>query len=214
MSTLIPSKKSGRTLSIKNLYDKKHKSFQFDGVLADVMGSPSINGAWIIWGAEKNGKTWFALKLADILSHHGKVLYISAEEGTGKEFVESCKRAKISASNASLNFMEYEPVTDLNDRLSKKKAARIVIIDNITIYAEEFKGGGFRKLLEDHPDCLFIFLAHEDRGEPYTATAKLCRRLAKIIVHVEGLACTVSGRCPGGRLVIDEEKAALYHGQN
>jgi len=32
-----------------------------------------------------------------------------------------------------------------------------------------------------------------------------------VIVYVEGLMCTVSGRVPGGSLVIDENRAALFH---
>jgi hypothetical protein len=67
-------------------------------------------------------------------------------------------------------------------------------------------------LLNEHPKKLFIFLAHEQNGNPHTAAAVLCKMLAKIIIRVEGLACHVSGRCPGGTLIIDEEKALIYHG--
>jgi len=199
---------------MKNLYDKKHKTFVLDGVWKEVMGEPERHGAWIIYGLEKNGKTWFALLLADYLARFGKVLYISAEEGAGSAFVDACARARISPNKKGLNVIEYEPMEDVSSYLKKRKSARIVFIDNITIYADELKNGAFRKLLKEHPDVLFIFLAHEERGEPYTATAKLCRKLAKLIFHVQGLACTVSGRCPGGKLVIDEQRAALYHGQD
>jgi len=57
-----------------------------------------------------------------------------------------------------------------------------------------------------------IFLAHEEKREPYTATAKLCKKLAKIIVHIEGLTAFISGRCPGGTITINEQTAMLYHG--
>jgi len=33
-------------------------------------------------------------------------------------------------------------------------------------------------------------------------------------VRVQGLTGFVSGRVPGGALVVDEEQAALYHGQS
>jgi len=201
-----------RTLSIGNMYAKKHDAFDFAGVWRDALGEPEKNGSWLIWGAEKNGKTWFALLLANYLSEFGKVLYISAEEGIGKAFVDSCKRAKLEPTNSNLKILEYISIEELEEKLSKRRSPDIIFLDNITIYADELKNGVFRELLRKYPKKLFIFIAHEDRGEPYTATAKLVRKLAKVIVYVKGLACMVSGRVPGGTLMIDENKAKLFHG--
>jgi len=201
-----------RSLTIKNLYDKKFKTFDFDGVWKDTMGQPERNGAWLVYGAEKNGKTWFSLKLAEYLSKFEKTLYVSAEEGTGMTFVDACKRAKINLKNKALHFSEYIPIEELDEKISKKRANKIIIIDNITIYVDELKSGVLRAFLRKHSDKLIIFIAHEERNEPYTATAKLVRKLAKIIIRIQGLACFVSGRCKGGTLTIDETKAMLYHG--
>ena len=201
-----------RAITLKNLHDKKFKVFPFEGIWADVMGQPELTGAWLIYGAEKNGKTWFSLKLAEYLSSFAKTLYVSAEEGTGKTFVDACKRAKLDARNRNLQFLEYTLLVDLNEKIAKRKSAKIIFIDNITIYSDELKNGGLRDMLKQHTDKLLVFVAHEDRKEPYTATAKLCRRLAKVIVRVQGLMCFVSGRCPGGTLMIDEDRARLFHG--
>jgi len=76
------------------------------------------------------------------------------------------------------------------------------------------KNGGLQSLLKDNPDKLFIFIAHEDRGEPYTATAKMIKRLADRIVRVQGLVATVGGRTKGGQFIIDQEKAMIIHGSN
>jgi hypothetical protein len=203
-----------KPLSAKNIYEKKHTCFEFDGIWKEIMGSPEKSGAWLIWGSEKNGKTWFTLLLSYMLSDFEKVLYISAEEGLGKDFCESIKRAKINPLNKSIQFIEYEPLEDIGTTLKKQRAAKIVVIDNITTYNEELKNGAFRKLLLDFPEVLFIFLAHEDRGEPYTATAKLVKRVAKLIFYIEGLTCNVSGRCPGGTVIVDKERAALFHGNS
>lgn len=201
-----------RALSVKNIYDKKFKTFEFDGVWKDTMGMPETNGFWLIYGQEKNGKSWFAIKLAEYLSQFQKTLYVSAEEGVGKTFVDACARAKV-CHTSKLKFLEYVPIEDLNEKIAQKRAAKIVLIDNITIYADELKNGTLRQMHHQYKDThLFIFIAHEEKNEPYTATAKLAKRLAKIIVRVEGLACFVSGRCPGGTLTIDEERAQLYHG--
>ncbi len=37
-----------RTMTLKNLYDKKFKTSPFTGVWADPMGQPEKCGAWII----------------------------------------------------------------------------------------------------------------------------------------------------------------------
>ncbi|SFB80995.1 hypothetical protein SAMN05421780_101577 [Flexibacter flexilis DSM 6793] len=203
-----------RALSPKNLLDKTHKLFEFGNQWAEVFGQPEQFGAWIIYGNEKNGKTWFALLLAKHLAQFQQVLYVSAEEGTGAAFCQAVGRAGITDKTSNILFLEYESIDELRVRLSRRQAAKVVFIDNVTIYADELKNGVFRKLLHDFPSVLFVFLAHEERNEPTTATGKLIKKLAKIIVRVQGLAANVGGRCKGGNLIIDEERAALFHGQN
>ena len=201
-----------RTLSITNVYSKKHHPFEFDGVWADVLGTPSRNGIWLIWGSAKNGKTWFALKLANYLSQHERTLYISAEEGTELEFVSNCKRAGITIDNKVLKVKGYTEILKLKELLDKRRPPKIVFLDNLTVYKEELKSGTLLKLIRKYDKTLFVILSHEDRGKPYPATAVLSERLAKVIVYVKGLTCFVSGRVPGGTLVIDETKAKLFHG--
>lgn len=201
-----------RTLSVKNLYSQRFTTLPIEGKYEESLGNPSDSGLWIIYGKEKNGKTTFALQLADYLSTLKRVLYISAEEGTEKEFTESCMRAGIEETNTGIHFIDYEPKEELHKRLKSRKSESIIFIDNMTVYSDELKNGGLRELQKKFPKKLFIFIAHEEAGEPYTATAKLCKRLAKIICRVEGLACDVSGRCPGGRIIINEQKASLYYG--
>lgn len=201
-----------RTLSVRNLYSKRFTTLPIKGKYSEAFGEPSDCGLWLIYGKEKNGKTTFALQLADYLSTLKRTLYISGEEGTEKEFTDCCKRAGIEESNGNIHFIDYEPLNELRKRLDSRKSEPVIFIDNMTVYGDELKNGELRKLQKDYPKKLFIFIAHEEAGEPYLATAKLCKRLAKIVCHVEGLACDVSGRCPGGRILINEEKAVLYYG--
>jgi hypothetical protein len=201
-----------RTLSIKNIYQKRFRTMPFAGDWAIVFGEPEHCGLWLIWGAEKNGKTWFALKLAGYLSTFEQVLYVSAEEGTGKAFVDTCRRAGLGAEHKRLHFSEYIAIPELEEKIGKRKSARIIFVDNCTIYADELKKSELLDFVGRNPDKLFIFVAHEERNEPYTATARLIRKLAKVIVKVEGLSCMVSGRVPGGILTIDEHRSRLYWG--
>ena len=201
-----------RTLSLKNLYAKKFDTFKFEGFYKKIFGTPESNGIWLIYGKEKNGKTWFSLKFAEYLSQFAKTLYLSIEEGTGKDFVEACRRAKLNPENGNLQFLEYITNEQLNKKLKMRNAARIVFIDNVTVYQDDLKYGKLKKLSDDNPKVLFVYIAHEEKKEPYTATAKMAKKIAKIIVNIDGLACFVAGRCPGGVISINEEKAMLYHG--
>lgn len=123
------------------------------------------------------------------------------EKKATKEFTDSCKRAGIKETNCNIHFIDYEPLDELNKRLKVCKSEPVIFIDNMTVYDDDLKNGALRKLQKEFPKKLFIFIAHEEAGEPYRATAKLCKRLAKIICHVEGLACDVSGQMSGGRII-------------
>jgi len=201
-----------RALSTKNLFDKKYKTFGLDGLWAQAMGEPTRNGIWTIYGKEKHGKTWFTLKVADLLSEFERVLYISAEEGVDKTFVDAVKRAGIKVGKSRLSYLEYLPIDELEARLDRRKSPNVIVFDNCTIYADDFKGGILRRLLYKYPDKLFIYVAHEEKNEPSNALGRLAKKLSKIIIRVQGLTAFISGRCPGGTISIDEQKSQLFWG--
>lgn len=205
--------KTKKKISGRALFSKEFPTYTLTGKWGEALGSPERNGAWIIWGAEKNGKTTLALMLAEYLTGVAPTGYISGEEGIGGNFKVACIRAGIE-KNTKLAFYPYMPLTELDDYLTGKRREKIIVLDNLTVYNEELKYGGFLKLLQKHPDKLFIFLAHEEKGQPYTSSAKLCSRYAKVKIHVDGLKATIGGRCPGGEVLIDEEKAALIWGND
>lgn len=202
-----------RFLNINTAFSQVFDNFQFEGVYDLVLGTPTKHGSWIVYGKEKNGKTWLALKLADMLSDYTKVWYVSGEEGLDSDFVGNMKRARLQPDNRQLFFSPYTSLNAITARLQKRNPPKVVVIDNVTVYASELSYGGYMKLVDDNPNTLFIFVAHEEKNEPYTATAKMIKRLSKLIFRVEGLACHVSGRCPGGNLMIDEQRAVLFHGE-
>lgn len=198
-----------KILSARNLYDMKHSCFDFDGQWLGIFGNPPKNGVWSIQGREKHGKTAFTLSLVKYLSNFEKVLYVSAEEGTDSLFVDAVKRAEIPATNR-IGFLPYIGINDLNLKLKKRNAPRIVVIDNMTVYMDEFKRNGIVDFMRQHENILIIFISHEERKEPATAAGRLVKKLAKIIIRIEGLQAQIGGRCPGGNLLIHDEKADLY----
>jgi len=200
-----------RALSITNINTKKSKTYLLKEVWLAVFGMLSIGGFWIIYGDEKHGKTTIALMLAEMFSTLCRTVYISGEEGLELEFREAMKRANIG-SKSKLKFYEYISIAELCEKLRVKRSWQVVFIDNTTVYNDELKNGVVKELKQEFPKVLFVFLSHMEKGEPYLSSSKLIKRYAKAILRVEGLACFVSGRVPGGKVVINEEKAILYHG--
>ena len=198
----------------KQLLEKTYKTFPFEGEWARALGNPEVAGFWLIYGKEKQGKTWFSLKLAEHLSTYETTMYISAEQGTSKTFQDAYMRAQLDPFNRRLKIVPYTEIAEIENTLGKQRSSKVVIIDNTTIYKDELTAPKLREWSRKYRNTLFIFLSHEEKCEPDLAVGRLCKKLAEIVIRVEGLACHVSGRCPGGTLVIDEEKAQLYYDTN
>lgn len=205
-----------RTKTLKNILDKNIERLKLDGVWLKAFGEPGRKGkVWIIYGEEKNGKTWFSIMFADYLSKREPILYVSAEEGLEESFQEVLIRANVDTSNKKFKAVgKGITIKELDEYLSKRYAPKIIFIDNVTFYVDELKNGGLQKLLNNHPDKLFIFLAHEDRGDVYTSTAKMIKKKADRIVRIQGLVATVGGRTDGGKFIINQEKAMVLFGSD
>jgi hypothetical protein len=202
-----------KALSVRNLYDKVFDFMPLEGIWKDVLGRQTRSGIWLIYGAEKNGKTALAIMLADYLSHIERVLYISAEEGVEDTFVDNCRQAGVDYGNRSLHVLEYTPIDDLFNRLGGRKPERIVFIDNLLVYRKEITEDILMRMKREYAGTLFILLAHEEKGEAYPGNAESCRKLAKVIFRVRGMAVEVGGRGgAAGTLAIDPDRAAVYHG--
>ena len=201
-----------RGISVKTLLGKEYDTYKFDGILGEVLGEQERNGIWVIYGNEKNGKTTLALLLADYLTKYENLNYISAEEGTGFTFQQNVKRAKIDLKQTKIKFYDYLDINEIEAMLSKRQSARIIVIDNATAYIDDLKSPVLRKLKRDFPKTHFIIMAHEEKNEPTTAMAKLAKKLCNVYIRVVGLTAFVGGRCPGGTIIIDDQKAMLFHG--
>lgn len=203
-----------RSLTARNLFEKRiGKTVSFDSdLLTKAIGEAEMKGCWLIYGPEKNGKTWFTLQLVKALAYYDRVAYISAEEGTDLSFRKACERAGITAADKIL-FDEYLSVEEIKKKFSKPKTPNILVIDNLTIYRDEFKSVGIRDLINAFPTKLIIFVAHEDRKEPYPACAKMASKMAKVIIQVKGLrAFVVSRFSEGGSIEINDEMSEMYWG--
>ena len=205
-----------RSKTTSNLFDKKNTALVVLShlVLQGVIGKAERKGCWIIYGCEKNGKTWFTLKLAKEIAKHERVAYISAEEGLDDSFIGAVKRVGITSDDDILGD-EYLSVDDIITKFRKQRSANVIIIDNLTMYSDELKPTEVKKkLLDALPNKLVIFVAHEERKEPYPAIARMAKKMAKVVFHIEGLKAFVISRfSPGGEMMINEDKCEVYWGE-
>jgi predicted ATP-dependent serine protease len=209
-------KSKSRIKTVANIYSKKFECIDWcSAEFAEAFNDVEASGCWLIWGQEKNGKTRFALMLANELTKTARrVLYISAEEGISRAFVKNCKISGIETGNKRLQFETYISYDELLAKLNKQRSPDVVIIDNCTIYNDEITKKELKQILSKYKHKIFVFVAHEERNEPYTALARMCKKLANVIVYVEGLACMVNGRVKSSNLIIDENIARIYYGIN
>lgn len=203
-----------RSLTSKNLLEKKSGAvIKIDHpILSEAIGEAELKGCWLIYGSEKNGKTWLTLKLAKAIAPNHKIDYISAEEGIDKSFREACTRAGINKAD-KINWNEEIPIAELIEKYKKPKTAQVIVLDNLSCYIDDFRKIAFRELLKQLPNKLIICVAHEERKEPFPAVAKQASKFAKVIINVKGLKGFVTSRfSKGGEVVIDEDKSELYWG--
>jgi archaellum biogenesis ATPase FlaH len=204
-----------RSLTTKNLFDMKVKKIiKIDNdILQTAIGNAEAKGVWVIYGFEKNGKTTFVLILAKALCKSQKVAYISAEEGTDLSFTEAVKRAGLTTAD-KIAWYTYLSLEDIVKKFSKPKSADVIVIDNATMYADEFKNLNIKELENKLPNKLIILLCHEERKEAHPAAAKLAKKMAKVIFQIKGLTAFCVSRFSGKstQIKINDTKATLYWG--
>lgn len=206
-----------RSKTARNLFDQRPRTtVSFNSrLLQEAIGNAERKGIWLIYGAEKNGKTWFTLQLArDLASTEvRKVAYISAEEGTDESFRLACTRAGITPDTRIL-FDDYLTVEEIIEKFSRPRTPDVIFIDNLLVYADELKGLALRDLSETLPNKLLICVGHEERKLPFPASARMAKKIAKVYVHIQGLkAFVVSRFAPQrGEITINEDLSEMYWG--
>ena len=202
-----------KALSVKQAFSIVFKLFEFTGLWLQLWKTGN-HRFWYLGGGEKNGKSTFAMMLAKYLTTFGKVLYISAEEGLSKDIIAAMKFAGLSDKDKKFHIIDYEPWEQLQARFSSRKCAKIIFIDNSTIYRDEITRKMVSELKQNHPNKLIIMVCHEVKGLPDNALATTWRKLAKIIIQAEGTKSHYFRQMSGGTLMINEEKRIFIGEQN
>ena len=201
-----------RAVSISQLLTTKFKALPFKGVWKDCIGDPELSGSWIIWGKSGNGKTRFVLQLCKYLTQFGKVAYNSLEEGVSLSMRKAFIETDMEDVKRNIVLLDAEPISDLIERLKKRKSPDIIAIDTIQYTGMNYDA--YRELRKLFPKKLFILISHAEGKEPAGRTAKAIRFDAFVKIWVEGYKAFPTSRYGGNTpYVIWQKGAEKYWGE-
>lgn len=172
-----------RAWSPTDIERAKFKELEFEGEWLEEIGKPEVTGSWVIMGPPKNGKTSFAMMVAKYMTTFGRVYYNSIEEGFSKTIQLAFKRVDMSSTKKKL-ILAQEGFEQMYARLSRHKSPDIIIIDSLQFMELQFDE--YKKLKEDFPNKIFIYISHVDGRKPDGKTAQRIWRDANVIARVEG----------------------------
>ena len=178
-----------RTLCNKNL---KGDVFDFADEWYAAFGRPVRRGTWFVWGNSGNGKTSFTMQLCKELANHGKVLYVSHEEGFNATMQRHIKRAGMMDVK-NFYIIEGESLDELADRLDKPRSPDIVIIDSVQYLRCRFATFE-EKLKKRFPRKLFVCISQAKKNNPKGALANDILFDADQKINVVGFAAYNLGR--------------------
>ena len=205
-----------RAISNKNVLQAKFDVADFDGAFLASFGRPELRGEWLIYGGSGCGKTTFVMQLCKYLTRFRRVAYNSLEQGLSLSLQKAWERVGMEEVGTRIILLDKESLKDLTARLRKKQSPDIIVIDSVH-YWLGFKMSDYMKLRQQFPDKLFIFIAHERKGEPKRSLAQNLRYDADIKIRVEGYKAFTTTRYEvaekkegGADFIIWEQGAAEY----
>lgn len=203
-----------RAYSVTEATKMKKRTFSFSPEFKEAFAEPEMQGVWFIWGQSGNGKSSFIMQLSKELAQHGKVAYDSLEEGTSLTMQNTLKRFAMHEVNRRFQILDCEPISELSERLSKKKSADFVIIDSFQYTQLSYKQ--YIELKKKHQNKLLIFISHADGKQPAGRAARSVMYDASLKIYVEGYKAISKGRfigSNGGSFVVWADGASRYWGE-
>jgi uncharacterized protein YlbG (UPF0298 family) len=200
-----------RAISVSELINKVRKLLDFTGEWLASFGRPEPNGSWLFWGDSGHGKTTFIVMLCKYLSRFGTVLYNSMEEGDSETLKQAALRVDLSAQRRKILFLNNESMDELVERLKRKKAPKMVVIDSIQYADLTYKR--YKDLKKMFPNVLWIWISHENGKLPDGKVAQKIRFDANIKGRILGYKVFPVSRYGGNEpFVIWADGANKYHG--
>lgn len=201
-----------KSLSASQVLSIKRDTIQLEGAWGECLGEIDRTGVVIVWGHSGNGKSSAVMSLAKELTKHGKVLFVSLEEGLSLSFQNTVRRFSMQDCGSRFQVVTNENMEAIDKRLKKRRSADFVIVDSF-----QYTQLNYRRYLEfkkAHRDKLIIFVSHADGKQPAGRAAVSVKYDADQKIWVEGHKAISNGRYIGstGECIIWEEGAARYWG--
>jgi hypothetical protein len=202
-----------KILSLNQLLAKKYRFLENlpENILAS-FGQLTMNFIMIIYGDSGNGKSNLIMQLVKLLINHGKILYISLEEGHEVSMQLTALRQLSAEHHGVIGFADDSMTFDeLVKYLKKKRSAQFIIIDSVQYFDIDYKKYKLLKLW--FKNKTFIFISHAKGKKPDGFTACKIEYDAAIKVRVHGLIAFIKSRLGGNApYVIWEEGAKNFWG--
>ena len=181
-----------RAYSPMEIARRTYKTLQWDGRWKEAFGQPEENSTWFICGPSASGKSSFVMQLAEELTHYGRVLYMSYEEGVGMSFRQRMLFFGLDKRQGWFRVLTTCTLDELKECLSRRHSAKFIIVDSIQeagwTYPET------ENLIESFPGKSFIFISQELKGRPLGKGAERLRYKAGVKIRVAGFRAWCQGR--------------------
>ena len=195
-----------RAYSPREIARKTYKTLPWSGRWEEAFGLPEVNSTWFISGASASGKSSFVMQLAYELTHYGRVLYMSFEEGVNQSFQERLLRYELDKRQGWFRVVTEGTVKELQERLKRRHSAKFIIVDSFQQAGWDYPET--EQLVKAFPHKSFIFISMEDEGQPIGKPARRLRYLAGVKVRVVAFRAYCQGRftpAAGNSFVVWEE---------
>lgn len=202
-------------MSVADVLNYRPEIIPFEGKWREAIGLPELKGSWIISGDSGEGKTSFAMQLGKYFSSISsagalRTAYNSIEEGMSGSIQEAYIRTGMGEVSGRFLLLDKEPIAELKERLRKRRSPDVIIIDSVQYTG--LTARGYKDLVDEFENKLFIFISHADGNKPKGALAQAIYYDAFVCIRVKGFKAFVTKSRYGGsgEIVISEQKAREY----
>lgn len=181
-----------KSLGIHQFQQKKFKLMGLKGEFAPHLGDIPFAFQMVIFGNSGNGKTEYCIRLAKSLCKHGKVAWLSYEQGHGYDLQTACNRNKMEEVNGQFIIIDPNESRDygktyleeLDEYLSKRNSPDFIFIDSVDYTRFTFDDYTFLKNKYGKKKA-FIFISHASGKKPKKAIAEQIHYDGGIGVYID-----------------------------